>query len=283
MTFLPKPQETLIPVGDRTISVIERGEGGVPLIFLHGGGPGGNSWLDFSPVLEYFTDRKTVFLDLPQYGGSSREPYSGPTWSFHAKHIIAVMDQLGIEQADFACSSVGGSAALATAAFYPDRVRRLVCSGSQPTMKHPAILEHQYQAGTTFLTPFWADDGPTMESTKQLIIDAEWYDPATIPPERIKARYEGSLLTKELNGIPGARGEREDLTDKLSQVAAPTMFFYGAQDPFLDAEYAVALSNMVQYGDVHIMHKASHHLFVERPKDFALVLHSFLDAYLVDN
>jgi hypothetical protein len=28
------------------------------------------------------------------------------------------------------------------------------------------------------------------------------------------------------------------------------------------------------------MNRASHHLFVERPKDFALVLHSFLDAYL---
>jgi 2-hydroxy-6-oxonona-2,4-dienedioate hydrolase len=280
MSFIPRPEDTLIPVHDRTISIIERGSGGVPLIFIHGGGPGGDSWLDFSPLLEYFGDRRTIFLDMPQYGGSSKEPIVGPVWSYHARYIVGTMDALGIDKADICGGSVGGSAALAVAINYPDRVRRLVVSGSQPTFTHPTIREHQYTIGGKLTAPLWADGDPTYDKVKTLLLDAEWYDPAKLPEERIQARLKGLLEQKELQGVPGVRGEREDLTDRLSQVKAPTLFFYGAQDPFLDAEYAVALSNMVQYGDVHIMNRASHHLFVERPKDFALVLHSFLDAYL---
>lgn len=283
MSFIPRPEDTLLDVYDRKISVIVRGEGGIPLIFLHGGGPGGNSWLDFSPILEYFGDRKTIFLDLPQYGGSSKEPIVGPSWSFHAKHIVGAMDALGIDQADICGGSVGGSAALAVAINYPDRVRRLVVSGSQPTVKHEALKEQHYMIGGKLTAPLWADGDPTYEKVKTLLEDAEWYDTSKLPEERIQARLKGLLEQKPLQGVAGVRGEREDLSDKLSQVKAPTLFFYGAQDPFFDAEYPVALSNMVQYGDVHIMHKSSHHLFVERPKDFALVLHSFLDAYLVDN
>ena len=281
MTFLPRPEDTLIPVGNRKISVIERGEGGHPLIFIHGGGPGGNSWLDFSPNLEYFGDRKVIFLDLPQYGGSSKEPFDEPNWSFHARHIVGAMDALGLDKADFAAGSVGGSAVLAAAANYPDRVRRLCVSGSQPTFTHETILEHQYTMGSRFVTPFY-EGGPTLEKTRTLIVEAEWYDPATLPPERIQARYEGALEQLPLNATPGSRGQREDLTDKLPQIQAPSLFFWGAEDPFLTAEYAVALSRMVRYGEVHVMGKISHHLYAERPKDYSLVLHAFLDADLDD-
>lgn len=279
MTFLPRPQDTLLSVGDRKIAVIERGTGGVPLIFLHGGGPGGNSWLDFSPVLEYFSDRRCIFLDLPQYGGSSKEPFSGPNWSFHARHIVGAMDVLGIEKADMAGGSVGATAALAAAINYPDRVRRLALSGCQPTVRHPAILEHQYTIGSKVVPPLY-EGGPSLEKTRKLILDVEWYDPATLPEERVQARYEGLLEQVPLQNTPGARGEREDLTDRLPQVKAPCIFIWGAQDPFLTAEYALALSRTVQYGDLHVMNRASHHLFAERPKDYALALHSFLDADL---
>src|SRR5688572_2816879 len=122
MRFLPRPEDRLITVGDAQISIIERGSGGVPLIFLHGGGPGGDSWLDYSPVLEYFTDRRVIFLDLPQYGGSSKEPFDEPSWTYYGRHIVGAMDVLGIEKADCAGSSTGGGAALAAAANSPGRI-----------------------------------------------------------------------------------------------------------------------------------------------------------------
>jgi 2-hydroxy-6-oxonona-2,4-dienedioate hydrolase len=280
MTFIPRPEETLLPVYDRTISVIERGAGGVPLIFIHGGGPGGDSWLDFSPVLEYFGDRRVVFLDLPQYGGSSKEPIVGPYLSYHAKYIVGAMDAIDIDRADFCAGSTGSLAELVVAVNYPDRVRRLVVSGAQPVPVHPTIRDHQYTIGDKLTAPLWANGDPTYDVMRTLILDAEWYDPATLPEERIQVRLKGLLDQKHLEGVPGVRGEPEDVADRLSEVGAPTLFFYGGEDPFLDGEYAMALSRIVQHGDVHIMAKASHHLFAERPRDFALILHSFLDADL---
>jgi pimeloyl-ACP methyl ester carboxylesterase len=282
MTFLPRPEETLIPVYDRTISVIERGSGGTPLIFIHGGGPGGDSWLDFSPILEYFDDRRVVFLDLPQFGGSSKEPIVGPIWSYYAKYIAGTMDALGIDRADFTAGSTGATACLALAINHPDRVRRMSCTGCQPTPKHEAIRESQYTIGDKLTDPLWASGDPTFEIMRTLIIDAEWYDPATLPEERIQARLDGLLAQKDLQNVAGIRGESEDISGKLSQISAPTLFFWGAHDPFLDPEYAVALSRMVQDGNVHVLSKASHHLFAERPREFALVLRSFLDPFLDD-
>jgi pimeloyl-ACP methyl ester carboxylesterase len=282
MTFIPRPEDKKIPVDGRTMSVIERGSGGVPLVFIHGGGPGGDSWLDFSPVLEYFSDRRVVFLDMCQFGGSSMEPIVGPAWSYHAKYIAGTLGALGIDRADFCGGSTGGLAMLKLAVDYPNRVRRLVVSGSQPTATHPTITKEQIAFGDIVTEPLWSNGDPTYDIVRTLIIDAEWYDVSKLPEERIQARLEGLLAQKPQQGIPGVRGESQDLTAELSKVAAPTLFFYAAQDPFLSAEYAAALSRMVQYGEVHIMGRASHHLFAERPKDFALVLHSFLDADLAE-
>ena len=169
MTFLPRPEDKLISVGDAQLSIIERGSGGVPLIFLHGGGPGGDSWLDFSPVLPYFADRRVIFLDLPQYGGSSKAPFDEPMWSYLGRHIVGAMDALGIEQADCAGSSTGGGAALAASAHHPGRIRRLVCSGSQPTRTHPLITEDQMAVGDKWIAPYYSEEGPTYENTKALI------------------------------------------------------------------------------------------------------------------
>jgi pimeloyl-ACP methyl ester carboxylesterase len=280
MTFLPRPEDKLISVGDAQLSIIERGSGGVPLLFVHGGGPGGDSWLDFSPVLEYFRDRRVIFLDLPQHGGSSKEPFDEPRWSYHGRHIVGALDALGIDRADLAGSSTGGQAAIAAAANHPGRLRRISCSGTQFSPTHPLITEEQKAIDAKWVDPYFAGEGPTYEKTKVLIEGLEWYDPATLPLERIQARQDGVMKLMDLMAIPGARGQREDLTDKLPLVSSPTLFLFGAQDPFLSAEYAIAMSRAVQYGDVHIMNKASHHLFAERPKDYALVLRSFLDADL---
>ena len=193
MTFLPRPQDKLIPVGDRTISVIERGEGGQPLIFLHGGGPGGNSWLDFSPVLEYFPDRRAIFLDLPQYGGSSKEPIVGQNWSYHAKYIVGTMDALGIDKADFAGGSVGCTAALAVAANYPERVRRLVSAAASPP-QNTRPSEHQYTIGSKVVTPLY-EGGPTLEKNR----DADPRCRVARPGDATAGAHPGPL-----RGYPGA-------------------------------------------------------------------------------
>jgi pimeloyl-ACP methyl ester carboxylesterase len=183
---------------------IDEGSGGPPVVFLHGGGPGGDSWIDFSPVLPYFKDRRAIFLDLLQYGGSSKNPFPPDelSWSYHARHIVGAMDALGVDKADFVCSSIGGSAALATAAMYPERVRRVVLSGSQPTIDVPGSLPEASGIGAKWVTPYYADEGPTWEKAQKLMAALEWYDASKMPTSRVDARLAGSMKLLELQATP---------------------------------------------------------------------------------
>lgn len=58
-------------------------------------------------------------------------------WDFHAAKMVALLDELGIERADFVCNSWGGTIALNLAAKYPERVRSLVITGSMPVFYGP--------------------------------------------------------------------------------------------------------------------------------------------------
>lgn len=277
-----KPEGQLLQVEDRKIFVITQGSGGVPLIFLNCGPLGSGGWLDFKYQLQYFGDRMTVYPDLPQFGDSSKEPFNEPNWSYYAKYIVGMMDQLGIEQADFAGSSAGGSTALAIAANYPGRARRIIMSGAQPTVEVPEEPEeHKGWGGPGgWMAGFYDEVGPTREKLLRIMEGAEFYDPKMIPEERIQERLQRAIDVKELATTPNARGFREDLTDKLPTISAPCLFFWGKQDEFVPLAYVLRMARTVQYGEVHIMHKASHHLFVERAHDYALVAHAFLDADL---
>ncbi|MBM4496891.1 alpha/beta fold hydrolase [Rhodococcus hoagii] len=111
---------------------------GAPTIFLHGGGPGCTAWSDFGPVAPLFAqDRRAILVDILQYGLSDKCTITGPMWDFHAAKVVALLDELGIDRADFVCNSWGGTIALNLAAKYPDRVRSLVITGSMPVFYGP--------------------------------------------------------------------------------------------------------------------------------------------------
>jgi len=275
-----KPEGQMIKVEDREIFVITQNSGGIPLIFLNCGPLGSGGWLDFKYVLPYFQDRMTVFPDLPQYGDSSKEPFNEPNWSYFAKYIVGMMDALGIEQADFAGSSAGGSTALAIAANYPGRARRIVLSGAQPTVDVPEEPEEHKGWAGQWMKDFYTGEGPTREKLLYVMEGAEFYDPDKIPEERIQERLERAVATADLAQTPNSRGFREDLTEKLPTISAPCLFLWGRKDEFVPLTYVQRMADTVQYGEVHIMPRASHHLFVERPQDYSMIVRAFLDAPL---
>ena len=74
-----------------------------------------------------------ILIDQRGHGASDaphrREDYSG---ALRAADVIAVLDALGLQQADIFGYSMGGWCALNVAASHPDRVGRLVVGGSHP-------------------------------------------------------------------------------------------------------------------------------------------------------
>ncbi|MFE6335146.1 alpha/beta fold hydrolase [Streptomyces sp. NPDC057798] len=257
---------------------------GPDTVFLHGGGPGCTAWSDFGPVAHLFAaDRRCLLVDIQQYGKSEKSPIKGPMWDHHAAKTVGLMDTLGVDRADFICSSWGGTIALNLAAKYPDRVRSLVVTGSMPVFYGPlAPLPENGHRGRTARDIYYGGEGPTREKMRDLITKLEWYDGTKLPEETLTLRYEQSLDEEEralaaMSDSP--RGDWQDLTEELGQIQAPTLFMWGMQDAFLTPDYPLMLARMVPNGNLYVMDHSSHHLEEERPEAYHSVVSGFLNSF----
>lgn len=257
-------------------------DGADAAIFLHGGGPGCSAWTDFGQVSPLFaTHRRSVLVDLLQYGRTDKVTVEGPMWDFHARHLLALLDALGVGRADFVCNSWGGSGAMAFAASHPERVRRLVVTGAMPVLTGAlAPLPERGARGRNARDRYYQGEGPTLDKMRELIRTLEWYDPAAVPEETVRVRYEQSLDAEEraINDHPERRGVWQDLTARLVLIEAPTLFCWGMHDAFLTPDYPLMLASRLPRGNLYVMDRASHHLQEERPEEFHAAVAAFLDA-----
>ncbi|MGE3983461.1 MAG: alpha/beta fold hydrolase [Dehalococcoidia bacterium] len=278
MTTADIPQGSYIPVGDYQMHVIDLGEG-EPIFFLHGGGPGGDVWTDFGPVLPYFTDMRCVLPDLLQYGKSSLPHHNEPMWSFQAKYLDLLMTAMGIESAHFVCSSVGGTAALALAIEYPSRVKKIVFTGSAPTFENPTRVPGSTSPGLAWLARYYADEGPTWQKARDLMADLEWWDRDAIPDETVNIRFAQSSRPEwlELMSTPNARGARQDLTEGLKTLQHEVLIMVAKYDPMFEPGYGVYLLGIIPNSEMYVMDHTRHHLEEERPADYSRIVRAFLE------
>jgi 4,5:9,10-diseco-3-hydroxy-5,9,17-trioxoandrosta-1(10),2-diene-4-oate hydrolase len=104
--------------------------GGLPLVMLHGGGPGASAWSNFGSALPGFaSDFRTLLVDQPGFGGSEKPEVQGNYYRFAADHVAALLDEIGIERVHLLGNSLGGGTAMRFALSYPERVGRLVLMG----------------------------------------------------------------------------------------------------------------------------------------------------------
>ena len=121
--------------GDLTLNYYEAGEptsvgGGLPLVMLHGGGPGASAWSNFGSALPGFAeDFRTLLVDQPGFGQSDKPPVVGNYFRFAAEGVKDLLDELGLERIHLLGNSLGGGTAMRFALLYPERVGRLVLMG----------------------------------------------------------------------------------------------------------------------------------------------------------
>ena len=275
------PKGRTISAGKDEYHVIEKGVGNRVIFFLHGGGPGCTAWSDFAVVSDLFAEHyRCVMPDLLQYGKSSKNVVTGPMWDYHAHSIALLMDNLGVEKADFVCNSWGGTIALRFASLYQERAHSLTITGSMPVFYGPLWpLPENGRKGRNARDIYYGGEGPSLEKMRQLMARLEWYDEHKIPEETVRIRYEQSLNKEEMSlaaNSDNPRGDWQDLTNELSEVACPTLFCWGFHDDFLTPDYPLMLSRMVKRGQLHTLNASSHHLQEERPEHYFHIVHGFL-------
>jgi pimeloyl-ACP methyl ester carboxylesterase len=104
------------------LSLVEAGDG-PSILAVHGLGATKGSFL---PTVAGLSKRfRTIALDLPGFGDSSKPIGAAYDAAFFAAACVELLDALGLERVDLIGNSLGGRVALEIAMRHPDRVRRL--------------------------------------------------------------------------------------------------------------------------------------------------------------
>jgi 2-succinyl-6-hydroxy-2,4-cyclohexadiene-1-carboxylate synthase len=174
---------------------------------------------------------------------------------------------------------MGGRTALQFALAHPDRLSALVLESTSPGITDPEERRQRITSdadlaarverdGIRAFVDMW-ERLPLWDSQKSLPAAAR----ARLRAERLAQRPEG--LANSLRGA-GA-GVLPAVTDRLGEIAAPTLLVVGA----LDAKY-VALGRMMSAripgARLEVVPDAGHAVHLERPDAFAALVAGFLAA-----
>lgn len=217
-------------VNGQRIRFQDSGGIGPPIILSHG------FLMDremFAPQVEALhPEFRVITWDERGFGETEFDGEPFTYWD-SARDCLGLLDHLGIDQAVLGGMSQGGFLSMRAALLAPGRVRALVLidtqSGTEDAERLPAYRQMQAT---------WLAVGPVDELTQAiagLIIGdpeisetwiAKWHK---LPREAMKAPCDCLF-------------ERDDLTDRVSEITCPAIIFHGTADMSIEVEKAQQLS-----------------------------------------
>jgi 2-hydroxy-6-oxonona-2,4-dienedioate hydrolase len=270
-----------LPTEQGVLRYHEYGDG-PPLVMLHGSGPGVSAWQNYRRVLADFgAHYRCLALDFPGFGVS--DPVEGHPMMTAGASVLRLLDGLGLDRVDVIGNSMGGIVAVNTAAFAPDRFRRLVTVGGVGvTIFSPGPAE-----GIVRLMDFVADP------TRARLID--WlhsmvYDRALVTEELIEERWE---LAQDPDSLAAARAmySRETFMARqqamqasgqppywamLHKLQAPVLLTWGRDDRVSPLDSALVPMRMIPNAELHVFPNCGHWTLIEQRDAFVSAVLAFL-------
>ena len=204
------------------------GEGGTPLVLLHGGGS--TITTNFGRILPQLQQRRQVIAVEFQAHGHTRDVDRAFTFTQDADDVAGVLAHLHVDRADILGFSNGGTSALQVAIRHPEVVDHLVVASAnfRQDGMHPWFWD--FMRNGTFA------DMPQVYKDEYLKINPSEKD-LYMMYERDSKR----MLT--FIDIP---------TEDIQKIEAPTLVVAGDQD-VVRPEHVVELAHLVQHGRLCIL------------------------------
>ncbi|HUH81764.1 MAG TPA: alpha/beta hydrolase [Solirubrobacteraceae bacterium] len=216
-------------VNGQRIRYEDGGGDGPPVILAHG------FLMDremFTPQMEALSPEfRVITWDERGFGETEFDGKPFTYWD-SAADCLGLLDHLGIERAVVGGMSQGGFLSMRAALTAPERVRALVLIDTQAGVEDPERLPAYRQMQQT-----WLEVGPVDEladTIANLIIGDPELNPVWIEKWR--------RLPRESMKAPGdCLFERDDITDRLGEIACPALVIHGTADVSIEMELAEQL------------------------------------------
>jgi len=230
------------------------GTDGPPLVLVHGGAT--TIDLSFAAILPALAAHRRVIAVELQGHGHTADTDRELSLETLADDLVALLDHLGVERADFLGYSLGGLVALRTVVRHPDRVDHVVLAATHYRHDgyHPEIT-----------APEQTSDRLPTEADFTAMVEA--YTSVAPDPSHFEA------ILEKLQ--PLAHGFPEWTEDELGSITAPTLLVIGDTD-FIRIEHAARMHELIPGAQLAILPNTGH-MAVTRRADLLLPM---IDAFM---
>jgi pimeloyl-ACP methyl ester carboxylesterase len=254
-----------------------------PLLLLHGGG---FDAADFSYryAIEPLARRRPVLaFDWPGYGGSDK-PIHRYDLAYYARFLSHLMDSLGIQHAALVGTSMGGGAALSFALCEPERVEKLVLVASYglgkdiPHGRLGYFLVHAPLAADLVYALLRRSRRSLRWGLRRIVHDPRVASDELVEEARrlLSEPASGQAFRSFRKSEVAWGGLTTDLSERLGELAAPTLIVHGEHDRVVPLEWAQRAHERLPNSELCVLQGCGHWPPRECPEEFNRAVADFL-------
>jgi 4,5:9,10-diseco-3-hydroxy-5,9,17-trioxoandrosta-1(10),2-diene-4-oate hydrolase len=256
--------------------------GALPVVMLHGGGPGASAWSNFGRNLPVFAERfRTLMVDQPGFGDSAKPPVEGNYFTFSARALASLLDHLGVEKVHLVGNSLGGGTAVRFALNYPERAAKLVLMG--PGGLSINVFAPDPTEGVKRLAEFAAPPGPSREKMaaflRTLVFKADHVTDELID-ERYKAASQpesiAAMASLGMSFYDPATAPDGMLWREAHRLRNEVLLIWGREDRVNPLDGALVALKCIRKAQLHVFSGCGHWAQLEKFDEFNRLTLGFL-------
>ncbi len=266
----------IMDVGDDLRLHVATSGNGSPVVLLHGFTGSTETWTPLREQLE--KSHCVIAIDFAGHGRSTAPTEAGRyALDRFGRDLALVFDELSINRAAVLGYSMGGRAGLRFALSHADRVAALILESTSPGISDESRRAERLVA-----------DGALAESIERDGIEvfvARWeelplWESQSALSEAARARLRAQRLNNDPTGLANSlrgagAGAALPVTDRLAEIAAPTLLVTGALD-LAYVELGRLMHASIPGSRMGVVPDAGHTVHLEQPAPFAAAVHEFL-------
>ncbi|MCF4010834.1 alpha/beta fold hydrolase [Rheinheimera sp. UJ63] len=200
-----------------------------PIVLIHGTSSSLHTWDGWVHALK--DQRRVIRFDLPGFGLTGPSADNNYSIENYARIVIALLDELQLEQVVIVGNSLGGNVAWATAVLYPQRIKKLVLvdASGYPNQAQSVPIGFMI-ARIPLLNKLMEQVLP--RSVIESSVKNVYGDPALVTAELIDRYFE--LTTRAGNRQALSQRLRqtqtESLVNRIKDLKLPTLIIWGDRD-----------------------------------------------------
>lgn len=247
-----------------------------PAVCLHGGIIDAAA-LSWGGVLgDLAADRRVIAPDLLGYGESDRPADADYSTAAHTDRLLGTLDALDVDRAVPVGLSLGGAVALGAAFEAPERVAKLVLVDSHglgapvPGGRLTYLLSRVDAPNQAVLALLARSRRATRASLDNIVVDPDRLDEAVVDRlyDLVRRDHAGRAFREWRRDEVTWNGYRTDFSDRLGELAVPTLLVHGEHDEVVPVPVARRAARRIPDATLRVFEACAHWPPRERPEAF---------------